>query len=158
MSSLVDKPIRRSSRAGQHGFSLLEALISVLVLGVGLLGVAALQINALKNNQSSLQRTQAVTMVYYMFDAMRANRSDAVKGLYNLSKTCTVPAASSTLVANDLHFWVQTLKDTLGDDSATCGQIDCAAGAAVCKVIVYWNDQRGTGGLSTQTLEVATRL
>ena len=45
---------------GQQGMSLLEVLIAVLVLAIGLLGIAALQATALRNSQSSLERNQAV--------------------------------------------------------------------------------------------------
>ena len=85
----------------QAGFSLIEVLIAVLVLGVGLLGMAALQMSALKSNQLSLQRTQAVTMIYFMFDAMRANREDAINGIYDLAKTCSIPSEGSALTSRD---------------------------------------------------------
>ncbi|PKL95002.1 MAG: type IV pilus modification protein PilV, partial [Gammaproteobacteria bacterium HGW-Gammaproteobacteria-8] len=105
----------------QGGFSLLEVLISVVVLSVGLLGMAALQINAMKNSQSSFQRTQAVMLSYYMLDAMRANRADAVAENYNLAKTCEVPVEGGSLVSHDRHFWLQALKDNIGNAATTCG-------------------------------------
>ena len=154
---------RRRQPARQAGFSLIEVLVAVLVLGVGMLGIAALQLNAMRNNQLSLQRTQAVTMIYFMLDALRANRSDAVNGNYNLSHTpgnaCPVPAIGTTLVSNDRHFWLQALKDNIGDENSTCGEIDCqtSAGNTNCRVAVYWKDNRDTSG-GVEKLEVATRL
>lgn len=139
------------------GFSLIEVLIAVLVLGVGLLGVAALQTNALKNNQLSLQRTQATAMIYFMFDAMRANRGDAGSGEYHLAKTCSVPSAGSTLVSKDHSFWLQALKGNIGDESTTCGEINCPAGATSCTVAVYWVDKRFEGDVN-EKFEVSTRL
>ena len=50
--------------------SLLEVLIAVLVLAIGLLGIAALQATALRNSQSSLERNQAVIASYTIADAM----------------------------------------------------------------------------------------
>jgi type IV pilus assembly protein PilV len=143
----------------QFGFSLLEVLITVVILSIGLLGMAALQASALKNNQSSFQRSQAVMLIYYMMDAMRTNRSDAASEQYDMTKTCTVPAAGSTLVANDRHVWLQALKDNIGDSTTTCGEIDCTSGAtATCTVRVYWDDGRATNGSAAQTLDMATRL
>ena len=56
-------------RSKSSGFSLLEVLIAVLVLAVGLLGVAALQLNGLKTNQSALQRSLAPALAYSMMDS-----------------------------------------------------------------------------------------
>jgi len=60
---------------------MIEVLVAVLVLAIGLLGVAALQTNALKNNQSAFQRSQASMLAYYMMDAMRAREADRVEQL-----------------------------------------------------------------------------
>ncbi|WP_438438152.1 type IV pilus modification protein PilV [Hydrogenophilus thermoluteolus] len=60
--------------------SQIEILIAVLVLAVGLLGVAALQANALKTNQSAVARSQAAMLAYLILDAMRANRDAATSG------------------------------------------------------------------------------
>ena len=57
---------------------LLAALVAVLVMGVGLLGIAAMQATALRNNQSALERTQATIQTYSILDAMRANRDAAL--------------------------------------------------------------------------------
>lgn len=140
----------------QRGFSLLEVLIAVVVLSFGLLGMAALQINALKNSQSSFQRTQAVMLSYFMLDAMRANRADAIGGNYNLAKTCAIPVQAGNLVSHDRHFWITALKENIGDLATTCGEIACAG--ATCTVRIYWNDNRGTAGAAEQMFETSTRL
>lgn len=138
-----------------HGVGLIEVLIAVLVLSIGLLGIAGLQARALKNNQSAFERSQAVTLTYFMLDAMRANIDAARAGSYDLSRTCTV-LSGGTLVANDHRAWLQALKDTLGNHESTCGQISCQGGA--CTVRVFWDDSRGTGGGSTQTVETTSVL
>jgi type IV pilus assembly protein PilV len=165
MSSAADRspPVRRRWR--QEGFSLIETLIAVLVLSVGLLGMAALQMNAIKNNQLSLQRSQAVVMINFMLDSMRANRADAANGNYDTrsgaskGKTCTVPAAAANLVDNDRHFWLQALKDNIGNENTTCGEIDCQtnAGNTDCRVAIYWKDKNDSSA-AEEKLEVATRL
>jgi len=55
------------------GFTLIEVLIAVLVLGIGLLGVAGLQSVALSMNQGSYVRTQATVLARDIADRMRAN-------------------------------------------------------------------------------------
>ena len=57
----------------QDGFTLLEVLIALLVLSIGLLGLAALQTVGLRSNQMGTMRTIAVQSVYDMTDRMRAN-------------------------------------------------------------------------------------
>ena len=66
-------------RPTQQGFSLIEALIAMVVLSLGLLGLASLQINALRFNQVAHLRSQAATFAYQMLDAMRASPTDAMK-------------------------------------------------------------------------------
>ena len=144
----------------QRGVSLIEILIAVLVLAVGLLGVAALQANALKTNQSAVARSQATMLGYLILDAMRANRDAAAAGAYNLgtltNPVCTVPTASD-LVTQDQAYWLGKLKENLGD--AACGAIACTTtpSATTCTVRIRWDDSRA-GGSSAQTFDVATRL
>lgn len=74
-------PVKR-----QYGFGMIEILITILVLSVGLLGVAALQGFSLQTSQMSYERTQATNIVYELIDHMRAYRSrvlatDTVPGL-----------------------------------------------------------------------------
>ncbi|MGE4340652.1 MAG: type IV pilus modification protein PilV [Pigmentiphaga sp.] len=152
----ADRRYRQIFKNVQGGFTLIEVLVSVLVLSIGLLGMAALQINAMKNNQSSFQRTQAIMLSYFMLDSMRTNRTDALNGNYNMAKTCAVPAVGGSLVSNDRHFWVQALKDNIANDNGTCGEIACAG--TTCTVRIYWDDGRGTGGSSTQMFQTSTRL
>ena len=62
----------------QRGVSLLEVLVAVVILSVGLLGLAGLQLSALRNNQSSAERSNAVMLTYSILEAMRAD-PDAVR-------------------------------------------------------------------------------
>lgn len=57
----------------QSGVSLLEVLISIVVLTVGLLGTAHMQTTGLVNNQRAYQRSQATLLAYDIADRMRAN-------------------------------------------------------------------------------------
>lgn len=137
----------------QSGLSLIEVLIAVLILGVGMLGIAALQAVALKNNQSSLSRSQAVFQTYGMLDAMRANLDVARNNGYNLGKTCA-PFTGTTLVTRDQSMWIAALQESLG--GGTCGEISCVN--RVCTITVTWNDERATGGNASQTLTTVSQL
>lgn len=137
------------------GISLIEVLVSVVVLGVGLLGVAAMQSVALRGGQSSLESSQAVMQTNAIVEAMRANRDNAAA--YNTAgMVCTVSAGGATLAARDVNAWITDLKTTIGGsatgDTTTCGGITgCPLN---CEITVRWNDQRA-GGSSVR--EIATR-
>lgn len=122
------------------GASLLEVLISVLILGVGMLGIAAMQATALRNSHSSLEQSQAVIQTYAILDAMRADRDVALGGGYDLALTCDVPAAGGGLASAELRRWVQELKAGLGESA--CGGVACDANG--CAVSVQWDDSRAS--------------
>ncbi|WP_372381848.1 type IV pilus modification protein PilV [Xanthomonas sp. NCPPB 1068] len=71
--------IRPNPRSLTHrrmsGFSLIEVLIALLILGVGLLGFALLQTNNVRFTKSAQQRTIASNLAYEVIDLMRAQRS-----------------------------------------------------------------------------------
>jgi type IV pilus assembly protein PilV len=67
----------------QAGMSLLEVLITTLVLSVGLLGLAGLQIAGMKTTHNSYQMQQATWMVHDLLERMRTNKTGAYAGNYN---------------------------------------------------------------------------
>jgi type IV pilus assembly protein PilV len=154
---------RNSPFNRQSGASLIEVLVAFLLLSFGLLGLSGLQINALKNNQSALQRSQATMLAYFMMDAMRANKDAALAGDYNLGTPGTPPTlacdapADTSLVTHDQAAWFTAMKSTLGNTNTTCGLVACD-GNANCSVRVYWDDSRGVGGNSAQFVEIASQL
>jgi type IV pilus assembly protein PilV len=135
------------------GTSLIEVLISVLVLAIGLLGIAAMQAITLRNGQSSMERSQAVMQTYSIMDSMRSNLLPARANAYNMARTCAAPAAG-TLAQTDLNTWITSLKANLGADA--CGTITCNAN--VCEITVEWNDSRGTRGSTAQTMMTRSRI
>lgn len=86
--------MRLSNKVKMNGFTLIEVLVAMVVLAVGLLGLASLQALALKDNQDAYFRSQANFLIYEMSDRIRAN---AVywKG------TPVLPNYSSTAPPND---------------------------------------------------------
>ena len=61
------------NRRTHRGFSMMELLVAVLVMGIGVLGVTGLQLVSLQNNQGSLVRAEAVQLAYGMLDRIRVN-------------------------------------------------------------------------------------
>ncbi len=145
------------------GFSLLEALITAIVLAVGLLGMAGLQGRTLGSNHSSYLRSQAVIMAYDMMDRMRANRqAAAVNGNYSRAfgdsaptKDCETSACSSSDMADaDEMEWVATVQTLPGGDGAY--SVNAATGVAT--VSVRWDDMRTGNTGDYQTFTVSTML
>ena len=141
-----------SSPRHVRGISLIEVMVSVLILSVGLLGSAAMQSLALRGGQGSLESSQAVMQTSSILEAMRANPT----ANYNMTpKQCTLPTATTTLVSKDKLAWVQALKSTIGDTAKTCGQIACAS--RVCTITVFWDDTRA-GGTDTRSIVTSARI
>lgn len=139
-----------------RGMSLIEVLVAVLVLAVGLLGVAAMQALALRGGQGSLESSQAVMSANSIIEAMRANRANASN--YNIGKTCSAASvAAGGLAGDDLKIWIDTLKDTVGvaGDATTCGQIAGCPNA--CVITVFWDDSRA-GGASARSMVTEARI
>ncbi|QFY90557.1 type IV pilus modification protein PilV [Magnetovirga frankeli] len=93
------------------GFSLIEVLISLVIFSVGLLGLAALQATALKQNSTAWVRSQATQFSYDIADRMRVNLAAARNGDYDSDYPNTAPscnpslAPSGTLAQQDLAEW-----------------------------------------------------
>ena len=147
--------LHRGRASRQSGASLLEVLVSVLILAIGLLGIAALQSITLKNTQSSSERTAAIIQSYAMLDMMRANRDAARAGNYDQGWLCEAPEdPAASRIAGDLDRWIAQLKQSMG--ASACGRITC--GAVSCEVGVRWDDSRGTDGDAEQEITTETRL
>ncbi len=117
----------------QRGSSLIEVLVALLVTSFGLLGMAALQARAIKGNHSSMQKTQAVVMSYYILDAMRVDRDSAKLLNYNtgalggdgkIGAVCSPDAISGTALAdNNRRAWITALKAEIGQAVRDAGEL-----------------------------------
>lgn len=125
----------------QDGFTLLEVMIAVFVLGIGLLGLAQLQITSLKHNLSAEFRTQASLLAGDMLDRIRANQSAAQAGNYALSFGSPPPEQSNTIADADINEWLANLALYLPDGN---GQIGCntfaLASEFICDITVTWTE------------------
>jgi type IV pilus assembly protein PilV len=72
-----------SGRSGQRGFSLIEVLVTMVVVAVGLMGLISLMLRGVQANASSGLRSAAIRQAYDMTDRMRANIKDVQAGDYN---------------------------------------------------------------------------
>ena len=136
----------------QRGISLIEVLITVLVLSIGLLGMAGLQLMSLRNSQSAMERSVGVVQSYTIIEAIRADADSAKSGRFNIALDDT--SSGSTFPALAITKWREQLVQNLGE-SAT-GAVNC--NSTSCVVTVQWNDERGSGGSDTQQMITEVRL
>lgn len=152
-----------TSKTKRHGgFSLLEVLIALLVLSIGLLGLAALQTTGLKFNQQSYQRTQATLLSYEILDRIRANPvgvgiakyDDVALGATPAHNNCLNAACDANQMADyDIFQWNTALasqltegrgvicKGTLTIDTAALpATAACAVTGTIFRVGVVWSE------------------
>jgi type IV pilus assembly protein PilV len=120
------------------GFTLIEALVALVVLSIGLLGVAGMQIAGLQANQSAASRTQASYLADDIIDRMRANNTNARSGAYNIAAMGGTVAGTTT-AALDVQAWVAELLSLPSGQ----GQIQVNAATNIATVTIRWVDSRG---------------
>lgn len=153
---------RRAGRAhrGDGGFTLLEVLVAVLVLSLGLLGIAALQASTVQFNHAAYLRSQATSLAYDIVDRMRTNRNAALDGEYDAGFQSPAPACGSvtgggSIAAEDLAEWRNALACALPSGT---GRVE-VDGDGVVTISVRWDESRGEGTDGTiRTFEMTTGL
>ncbi|SFT66714.1 type IV pilus modification protein PilV [Pseudomonas marincola] len=124
----------------QRGVSLIEVLITLLVLSVGLIGLAGLQMVSIQANKSAYYRSQATLLAYDMADRMRANQVQANTDVYflNYPASSTAHEVSGNQANKDLSEWLNALAQTLPDGTAAISRDE-----RLLSISIRWNDNRG---------------
>jgi type IV pilus assembly protein PilV len=145
-----------------RGFTLLEVLIALVVLSVGLLGIASMIVMSIKTGDSSYMRTQATDMAYDIIDRVRGNLTTAENGTYNLALGTTISAPSPTCVGSantctanqlasyDEYIWQQNVASLMPSGEGTVS-VASVGNAWQITVVVYWCDQRANQALGNNT-------
>jgi type IV pilus assembly protein PilV len=181
MTILKHKSHRSVARSG--GFTLVEVLVSLVVLAIGLLGIAKLMLFSSHSNDSAYLRSQATALAYEILDDMRANRQEAIiAGTYNTA--AAVPAAApgalcvgvgscttpTQLALYDLYQWGLHLNANSGaahpgalpNGQGTVTTVTAGTQTTVT-IVVTWDDSvaqntLNLGGATTQTITLETVL
>lgn len=164
---------RGARRSAQRGITIIEVLVAVLVLSIGLLGLAGLQAASLRNNHSAYLRSQATLLAYGIADRMRANKVQStgagtgyIMSAYSIPSqvaNCdsTTGCSTADMAQNDLYEWETTLKAVLPNgqgvvcidstpDDGTSGSPACDGSGNVYAIKIWWTDDR-TGNLQLFT-------
>lgn len=122
----------------QRGLTLIEILVVLIIMAIGLLGIAGLQVTGVRQTTSAGLQTQAMFLAQDLVERIRANRNAVVSGsnqtvdltAYTKAKgdafpTAAVASCASTgctpaeLAQSDLYQWGQILDNTLPVDADT---------------------------------------
>jgi len=138
---------------GSEGFTLVEVMVALVILSVGLLGLAGLQARGLSSSTDASLRSQATLYIYDMAERMRTNREAAISSTqpYEIDFGDSPSASLPSLVKADLQSWLDQLA-TLPKGQGAVAIDKIAAGMAVTISVRY----REKGSL--QTVNVDTML
>lgn len=118
-----------------HGFTLIEVLVAVLVLSIGLLGIAGLQLKSLRDSQDAYLRSQVSILATDIGERMRANREEARAGHYDIDLTDS-PTSSSTVSGRDVKAWRDRLQEVL---PSGVGAIEVSSDEVT--ITIQWGDR-----------------
>ena len=150
---------RKANFSSQKGLTLVEILVSVLVMGIGALGVASMQITGLKYSAGAQTRTQASLLASDMLDRIRANRLTAISTvLYNtqgFQSSVSTPSVNcyqsdcngAALVAYDKWAWLNQVRTLLPNSQAQIVSEDINSDQRMFQITLRWrfiaNEQGG---------------
>jgi type IV pilus assembly protein PilV len=138
---------RSVERCSARGFSLVEVLVALVILSVGMLGIAALYVESLRSGRTALFRTQAVTLASDIADRIRANPSAKAAYAGTITSSDTVAACApggagctaEELAKHDTATWLKSLESTLPGGSGTI-QFDNTTVPATYTITITWTE------------------
>lgn len=130
--------MKRNHPPRERGLSLIEVLVAIVVLSVGLLAMAGLQLTGLRASQGAGLRAQAATLASDMAERMRANLADASN--YDINFGDAAPGGTSVR-EQDIAEWLRQIAAL----PAGAGQIEVDMGTRTALISVRWDDTRASG-------------
>jgi type IV pilus assembly protein PilV len=132
------------------GFTLIEVLIALLILAIGVLGIAALQFKALRYSYDTNIRNQISFLSSEIADRMRINRTNIADYVANYTVDIDNPSAAcnnatGANAANDLLCWYNAIDAVMPHDSTA----NITATGSLYTVAMGWTDREG----QTHTIE-----
>lgn len=131
----------------QRGFTLVETMVALLILSVGMIGIAALYGQALSASSTSIYRSQAINLAADIADRIRSNRTAllAYEGAPN-DHGCDAPTrrgggdcTAAEMAAHDLQVW-QTLTAAKLPGGQGSVAVDAATQPPTYTVTVSWDE------------------
>lgn len=141
-----------------RGASLIEVLVTIVIMAIGLLGLAGLQLANARNSKNAYHRTEATFLAHDILDSIRVNRAalNAYVTAVNDAPACSPnPATPTEIAACDLAAWKARLAGDAALDQDFDGTADCSAGS--CPAGLYGLPE-GAGSISVKGNVVTVRI
>jgi type IV pilus assembly protein PilV len=133
----IHRTVRR--RRSLAGFTLIEVLVALLVLSIGMLGIAALYLESLRASRQALVRTEAVTLASDIADRIRSNRNPVSN--YDCGGTCDAGEGGNAIAIADINAWITAVTAQLPGGTASITYTAPAANTpAVYDISVSWTE------------------
>lgn len=129
---------RQPLRRRQRGLTLVEILVTAVIVSVGLLGVAALHLTSLRNSFDSNNRSKAVWIAHEIQDRMRANRNSARSGEYSVVMGANLVGTS--LAAADVQGWKSRLAQELANGDGSIAVLDIGS-SKLFTITIQWTER-----------------
>ncbi|MEL0082879.1 MAG: type IV pilus modification protein PilV [Gammaproteobacteria bacterium] len=159
MTSQRSKTLPDRHHRPADGFTLIEVLVTLLILSVGLLGLAGMIGQSLKFNQGGYTRSQATFLAYEIIDAMRADASNATDYAVaydnGVNHVCvTNPTSADNLVDATLGCWHERVAAELPGGTATVVNDPDADNPLEYEITLIWIDRNNDNQAVNQTWTV----
>lgn len=135
--------------ASQNGLTLLESVIALLVISIGLLGVASMQVTGIKATYNADWRGRAAILGQDLTDRMRANLDAARAGAY-----ADGAAVSNTISTADRTTWLDLVATDLPNGAANVSCEGSCGFGALYTIVLQWDEDRDGNNEASYLLEV----
>jgi type IV pilus assembly protein PilV len=143
----------RAEPGRQTGMTLIEVLVAMLILSIGLLGAAVIQLNALKYTDNSRMTSQASFIAYDMLDRIRAN--SGADYAWRGEEHASVSTATASVRDVDLRDFEANIRGFAGDS----GKGSVAISTNEVTVSISWDERRGKDAPGArQTFTLSSRI
>lgn len=154
---------RRPGHRIQIGFTVVETMVALVVLAIGMLGIAALYIESLRSGQTAVSYSNAVTLASAMADKIRANGSATVaytgaavgNGTGGTAGNNCVngltDCSAAQLAADDWFWWYEDVKAQLPQGRSAVIQVTNTPPLNTYSILLQW-PERGQTQLSRYLL------
>ena len=140
----------------QLGFSMIEVLVTLVIMAGGALGLAGMQIASIKYNAEASVRSKATLLAIELSDRMRANMAGVKATNYdrNLGYAAALAAAvaapgcgstsdctAATMAQLDLNSWLDSIGKALPGGTGAVVPVAVANGAYARNIVVMWKEK-----------------
>ncbi|MBK9326256.1 MAG: type IV pilus modification protein PilV [Hydrogenophilales bacterium] len=141
----------RANIRAMNGASLIEVLVTMVIVAIGLLGLAGLQVANFRNAQDAYYRSQATFLANDILDRMRVNRAAGAD--YEVAVGSAVAAGANAIAVADVAAWKNALASQLPD-----GEGSLAVAGDLVTVRVEWDDRRPAAAAGDPCYVAGTRM